>query len=67
VTDSNNRRQVYEVWSAGSYLSSNDTRLIVGLGAAAGVRSVEVRWPGGRVQKLANPPVDKYLTLAEGK
>ena len=67
VTDSNNRRQVYEVWGAGSYLSSNDPRLIVGLGAAAGVRSVEVRWPGGRVQKLANPPVDKYLTLAEGK
>jgi len=65
VTDANDRRQVYEVWTAGSYLSSNDPRVVVGLGAAAGVRSVEVRWPGGRVQRLANPPVGKYLTLAE--
>jgi hypothetical protein len=66
VTDTSDRRQIYEVWTAGSYLASNDPRVVVGIGAAAGVRSVEVRWPSGRVQRLANPPVDKYLTLAEG-
>ena len=41
------RRQVAESASSGSYLSVNDPRLHFGLGAAATVDSVEVRWPDG--------------------
>lgn len=67
VTDTNNRRQTFDVTNAGSYLSSNDTRLLVGLGASAAVKSVEVRWPGRQVEQYTNLAVDKYNTLVEHK
>jgi hypothetical protein len=59
------RKQVYEVTSAGSYLSSNDPRIIFGLGAATSVKSLEVRWPGQNTQKITNPGIDRYLTINE--
>ena len=65
VTDSDGRRQTFDVSSAGSYLSSHDSRVLAGIGAAAGVRSVEVRWPSGQRQTIQNPPVDRYLAVRE--
>jgi hypothetical protein len=65
VTDSAGGRQVFDVTSAGSYLSSNDPRVVAGLGTKTGVRSVEVRWPDGRTQRIDNPGIDKYLTVTE--
>jgi hypothetical protein len=65
VTDSLGGRQVFDVTSAGSYLSSNDPRVVAGLGTKTGVRSVEVRWPDGRTQTVDNPQIDKYLTVTE--
>jgi hypothetical protein len=68
VTDGNNRRQTFDVTNAGSYLSSNDARLLVGLGQATSVKSVSVRWPGSRrdaPELFTNVSVDKYQTLVE--
>jgi len=65
VTDVTGRKQVFDVSSAGSYLSSNDPRIVVGLGAARGIRSVEVRWPSGRIQTISNPPIDRYINISE--
>ncbi|MCA1635454.1 MAG: CRTAC1 family protein [Acidobacteria bacterium] len=65
VTDAAGGKQVFDVTQAGSYLSSSDPRLIVGLGSRAGVRSVEVRWPGGKTQTVNHPAIDKYLTVNE--
>ena len=65
VTDSTGARQVFDVTASGSYLSSNDARLLVGLGSKGGVRSVEVRWPGGRTQTLNSPATDTYHTVRE--
>lgn len=65
VTGNSGLRQSFDVSTAGSYLSSNDSRIIAGLGAAIGVRTVEVRWPSGRVQTLANPDLDRYVTIRE--
>jgi hypothetical protein len=65
VTDAAGARQVFDVTGAGSYLSTNDTRLLVGLGSRAGVRSVEVRWPGGKVQSLNSPAIDTYHIVRE--
>ena len=59
------QKQVFDVSGAGSYLSSNDPRLVVGLGNARGVRSIEVKWPSGRVQTIANPGIDKYVRIDE--
>lgn len=65
VTDASGGRQLFDVTTAGSYLSSNDPRLLVGLGNRTGVRAVEVRWPGGGTQAISNPPIDRYITINE--
>jgi hypothetical protein len=50
----------------GSYLASHDPREILGLGKAAKVDSVEIKWPSGRVDRLTNPPLNKYVKVVEG-
>jgi len=65
VTTVSGPKQIFDVSTAGSYLSSNDPRLIVGLGSARGVRSIEVKWPSGKVQRIPNPPIDKYIRIEE--
>ena len=59
------QKQIQDVTSAGSYLSSNDPRIVFGLGSAKAVKSVEVRWPSGRVQTVENPAIDRYLRINE--
>jgi hypothetical protein len=52
----------------GSYLSSHDPRLVLGLGTAAVVDWVEVRWPrpSTRVERFTKVPAGRYATLVEG-
>ena len=50
----------------GSYASSNDPRLLIGLGSAARVETLHVRWPGGHIEAWTNVTVDTYLRLQEG-
>jgi len=50
----------------GSYLSGNDPRVLVGLGAATRVKAVRVRWPDGAVEEWKDVPVDRYTILKEG-
>ena len=57
-------RQVRERQSGGSYLSSHDHRLHFGLGAVARV-DMEVRWPDGTVQTLADVAADQILRLVQ--
>jgi hypothetical protein len=65
LTDADGRRQMFEVTSAGSYLSSHDPRVLAGLGAAAAVKSVDIRWPSGQRQTILNPQIDRYLSVKE--
>jgi hypothetical protein len=53
----------------GSYLSSHDAREVLGLGAAAKADWVEVKWPqpSGRVERFTDLPIDRYVTIVEGK
>lgn len=50
----------------GGYLSSQDPRVLAGLGSADRVDVVRVHWPSGNVEEWKNPPVDRYVTLREG-
>ena len=50
----------------GSYLSSHDPREILGVGSAAKIDSIEIRWPSGKVDRLVNPPMNKYVKVVEG-
>ena len=65
VTSVTGQKQIFDASTAGSYLSSSDPRIVVGLGSAKAVKSIEVRWPTGRVQTIANPPIDRYLRINE--
>jgi hypothetical protein len=53
----------------GSYLSSHDAREVLGLGKAAKADWIEIRWPApsGRVERLTDIGVDRYVTIVEGK
>jgi len=57
--------QHFEVTTAAGYLSASDKRLLIGLGAAAAAKRVEVRWPSGAVQTLENVPSRQWLTVTE--
>lgn len=50
----------------GSYLSGNDPRVLVGLGHAASIQAVRVRWPDGKFEEWKDLVVDRYFTLSEG-
>ena len=53
----------------GSYLSSHDPREVLGLGLATKVDWLEIRWPApsSRVERFTNLPVNRYITIVEGK
>jgi hypothetical protein len=53
----------------GSYLSAHDPRMVLGLGAATTAEWVEITWPqpSGKMERLTNVPIDRYVKVVEGK
>jgi hypothetical protein len=53
----------------GSYASSNDPRVLTGLGQQTAIESVVVHWPSGRIEEFPARAVhvDTYTTLREGE
>jgi len=55
----------------GSYLSSHDPRIVLGLGRRTKVDWLEVQWPqpSGKKERFTDLPIDRYITIveAEGK
>jgi enediyne biosynthesis protein E4 len=58
--------QLREVSGGGSYMSQNDVRAHVGLGASTSVDRLEVRWPNGREEQWVNVKADQIIALVEG-
>jgi enediyne biosynthesis protein E4 len=54
--------------SGGSYLSSHDPRVVMGIGSNTRIEKLEIQWPqpSRRVETLTDPPIDRYITIAEG-
>jgi len=52
----------------GSFLSSHDPRIVLGIGKRAKLDWLEVKWPqpSGLVQRLTDLPIDRYITIREG-
>jgi hypothetical protein len=50
----------------GSYASSNDPRVLVGLGTSTEQPRIKISWPSGRVEEFSGMPIDRYSTLTEG-
>ncbi|MFQ6134078.1 MAG: CRTAC1 family protein [Armatimonadota bacterium] len=57
---------VREVHQAGSFHSSLDPRVHIGLGDAARVDGVTVRWPDGEVQEFGEVPIDCLVEVRQG-
>jgi len=53
----------------GSYLSSHDPRIVLGLGKRTKIDWLEVKWPqpSGLTEKFTDLPTDKYITIVEGE
>jgi hypothetical protein len=51
----------------GSFLSSHDPRMVLGIGPRTKIDWLEVRWPlPGGTERFSNLPVDRYITIVEG-
>ncbi|MBI5086228.1 MAG: CRTAC1 family protein [Acidobacteria bacterium] len=54
-----------EINPSGSYLSTSDMRLYVGLGKEAKAARIEIEWPRGKKQVLENVTADRILDVDE--
>ncbi|HKU26025.1 MAG TPA: CRTAC1 family protein [Candidatus Sulfotelmatobacter sp.] len=64
------RRNAPTLWRRvhgdGSYCSSNDPRVLFGLGDGTDIIKVQAHWISGRVEEWTGLPLGKYTTLREG-
>ncbi|MGO8895667.1 MAG: ASPIC/UnbV domain-containing protein [Streptosporangiaceae bacterium] len=53
----------------GSYLSSHDPRMVLGIGKRPKLDWVEVKWPlpSNLVERFTDLPIDRYITIVEGQ
>lgn len=53
----------------GSFLSSHDPRMILGMGPSKQLDWLEVHWPGPSscIQRFDSLPADQYITIVEGE
>jgi hypothetical protein len=52
----------------GSFLSSHDPRVVLGIGRREKIDSLEVTWPppSGKVERFTDLPLNRYITIVEG-
>jgi hypothetical protein len=53
----------------GSYLSSHDPRIVLGIGKRTKIDWLEIKWPqpGGSIERFTELPIDRYITIVEGQ
>jgi enediyne biosynthesis protein E4 len=53
----------------GSYLSSHDPRMVLGVGQRPKLDWLEVKWPqpSGVIERFKDLPIDRYITIVEGE
>jgi hypothetical protein len=61
----NGQRQLQEVSGGSGFCAQNQRRLHFGLGRAAQVDRVEIRWPSGKIQNLAVPALNQNHKIEE--
>ena len=67
IKTSSGRTLWRRVQADGSYLSSNDPRVLVGLGDEQSVETARVHWNGGDVEEWTGLQVGRYTTLIKGE
>ena len=62
------KRQIREVQAGDGYASQSALRLHFGLGEAAKIDEMTVRWPASKSeQKFRDVPADRIVRITEGK
>ena len=53
----------------GSFLSSHDPRIVLGIGKRPKIDWLEIKWPlpSGSIERFTELPIDRYITIVEGK
>ena len=59
------RKQLHEVTAASGFSAQNQRRVHYGLGSAAAVDRVVIRWPSGQVQTIEKPEIDRLHLVKE--
>jgi hypothetical protein len=54
--------------AGGSFLSSHDPRIVLGIGKRPKMDWVEIKWPrpSTAVERITDLPIDRYITIVEG-
>ncbi len=60
-------KQMHEINGANGYAGQSMSRAHFGIGKAATVDSVEIRWPNGLIEKVSGVAVNKINKVTEGK
>ncbi len=61
----NGQQQAQEVSGGSGFCAQNDRRLHFGLGKAAAIDRVEIRWPSGRTQAVTAPQLNQLHRIIE--
>lgn len=61
------RRLVRQLWTHNNFITQQAPRVRFGLGAAARVDRLEIRWPSGAVQVLTDVPAGRHIRVTEGE
>ncbi len=61
------RRIVRDLFPFNGGTGQGPVELLIGLGRAERIDRLSVRWPGGRVQRFENLPVDSEIEITEGQ
>jgi hypothetical protein len=67
VVETAGGKQTKFVRGGGSYGSTNDPRLVFGLGADVAINRLTVFWPSGRSQEVTGVTPDAYWQITEGE
>jgi hypothetical protein len=57
--------RMFEAGASGSYLSTSDPRVHIGLGAATRIAEIRLYWPSGTVQQVRNLKSDYLYIIRE--
>ena len=62
------KRHQFKV-GGGSYLSSHDPRMVLGVGKRTKIDWLEIQWPlpSGKTERFTELPMDRYITIVEGQ
>ncbi len=67
VTNGDGTKRWQMVKTGSSYLSQSELPLTFGLGASNQVRSLEVAWPGGKVEQITGVSANEAVVVEEGR